>query len=87
MGAELKLGQSQVVLFVSPGHLAWSRGLSASQSAHNFMYINPHHRPLGDQRTIHLTSHFISCSQLLTLFLKLDRIGGADYNLAATQQS
>lgn len=26
--------------FVSPGHLAWSRGLPASQSAHHFMYIS-----------------------------------------------
>ena len=34
---------------VSPGHLAWSRGLFASQSAHNFMYINLRHRPLGHQ--------------------------------------
>jgi hypothetical protein len=36
---------------VSPGHLAWSRGLSTSQSAHYFMYINLRHRPLGHQNT------------------------------------
>jgi hypothetical protein len=44
---------------VSPGHLAWSRGLSASQSAHNFMYINLRHRPLDHQNTAHNTLHNI----------------------------
>jgi hypothetical protein len=34
---------------VSPGHLAWSRGLSASQSAHHFMYISLDHGHLGTE--------------------------------------
>ena len=46
---------------VSPGHLAWSRGLSTSQSAHHFMYINLRHRPLGHQNTTtqHNTTYII----------------------------
>jgi hypothetical protein len=46
---------------VSPGHLAWSRGLSASQSAHHFMYISLGHGHLSpeddtSQYTLHHTS-------------------------------
>jgi hypothetical protein len=36
-----------LAIYVSLGHLAWSRGLSTSQSAHYFMYISLDHRPLG----------------------------------------
>jgi hypothetical protein len=41
--------------FVSPEHLAWSRGLSASQSAHHFMYISLGHGHLGPE---HDTSQY-----------------------------
>jgi hypothetical protein len=59
---------------VSPGHLAWSRGLSTSQSAHHFMYISLDHGHLSRQHKIHLTSHFVSCSLLLTTSLYHHRI-------------
>jgi hypothetical protein len=40
---------------VSPGRLAWSRGLSASQSAHHFMYISLGHGHLSPE---HDTSQY-----------------------------
>jgi len=41
---------------VSPGHLTWSRGLFASQSAHHFMYISLSHGHLSPG---HYTSQYI----------------------------
>jgi hypothetical protein len=40
---------------VSPGHLAWSRGFSASQSAHHFMYLSLGHGHLSPE---HDTSQY-----------------------------
>jgi hypothetical protein len=42
---------------VSPGHLAWSRRLSTSQSAHHFMYISLDHGHLGGGDTLNTTQH------------------------------
>jgi hypothetical protein len=44
---------------VSPGYLAWSRGLSAGQSAHYFMYISLDHGHLSTHRhnILHLLLH------------------------------
>ena len=75
---------------VSPGHLAWSRGLSTSQSAHHFMYINPCHRPLGQQNTYNYTTqytlHYISIAFLLTDTLYMSRLRASPASRARREE-
>jgi len=63
---------------VSPGHLAWSRGLSTSQSAHHFMYINLRHRPLGikTEHTYNYTEQY-TLQYISSVFLPTPRFQGA----------
>jgi hypothetical protein len=59
--------ESTLLLLHGPGHLAWSRGLSASQSAYYFMYISLGHGHLSpghdtSQYTLqHTSSPALNC--------------------------
>jgi hypothetical protein len=52
-----RLRTARIWVTVSPGHLAWSRGSSASQSAHHFMYISLRHGHHRQDTTLHNTPY------------------------------